>query len=177
MTLYIYLRRWHRALREQVSHRALDSAQTRQAYESGDLPGLPQILLKTSDSYRYIYDTSSIPHSTLPLPDEANLEHIFTQLPRRNLTCFAHFPQSYMMRLLARSPEQQRSFSQSHIAALNFEPGDLFCGGYRVARQTAGRVEVAIELPMQIEMREQGTRRRLVAWSSSVSNPWSLARS
>lgn len=152
ITLYLLARRWHRTLRDQVYHCSLKKAIASKAYSTNGLLDTTPLSLssqKTNEDYRIIYDISSTPSRPgVAFPaNEDELERVFTKSLRRNTGWFARFPQSWMIWLIARTPEQRDSFSRDHIEGLEFRLGELVCGVYRVAKRMAGRVEIAMELP------------------------------
>lgn len=51
-----------------------------------------------------------------------------------------------MLALVSKTPEQKASFTRAHIAALDFEVGDLVCGVYRVKLRRRDRVEFEIKM-------------------------------
>lgn len=144
LTTTLYLRHRHRTLRAQVTTRTLTSPAA--------LPSLPAALTANPSAYHAIHTQDTIP---LSAPTTTHLLHpsnappaqnLFTQLLQRNMHAFARrAPQSYALRLLARTPEQRRSFSHHHISRLQFAEGDLACGVYRVLARDPTRCEMGMD--------------------------------
>ena len=78
---------------------------------------------------------------------QPNAEELFTKLLPRNMVAFANLPQSWMLSMLAKTPEQRNSFQKSRLLAMNYEIGDLFCGFYRVIKRDPFKVEIDMEPP------------------------------
>lgn len=141
----LYLRHHHRTLRSQITTRAVSASDRKH------LSSLPQDLLDNADQYRILHEQDTIP---LPSTVAAYLQtlrtstsqaQILTTLLRRNMHFFStRLPQAYLMRLLAQDAEQKRSFSPSHIQTLDFKPGDLACGFYRVLHREPLRCEMGL---------------------------------
>lgn len=78
---------------------------------------------------------------------EEDAEKLFTKLLRRNMSCFSSTPQCWILRMVAKTPEQKRSFSKAHIEALTFKGGDLCCGFNRVLKRNPLKVELELIPP------------------------------
>ncbi|KAK3720365.1 hypothetical protein LTR37_003776 [Vermiconidia calcicola] len=144
---YLWARGFHRRLAQQVSSAEVSTAEREHAHATGELVSLPQAILETPDDFRIVHKKNEryMPGSTIF--ETQDVEQHFTQLVRRNMACFAHFPQAWFMWLVARDPEQRQSFSQGHIASLSFQEGDLFCGFYRVLKREPLKAEVSMDAP------------------------------
>ena len=115
------------------------------AHDTSRLESLPFELLEKPQDFRIIHEKDEKAISTDLNADQ--IGDLFTKLLRRNMSCFARMPQSWMLWLITKTPEQRQSFSQSHIKSINFSEDDLFCGFYRVVRRTSSKVEVRMEPP------------------------------
>ena len=150
--LALYIHHLHASLRSQITHRQISAEERKALATSNELESLPQDLLDHPEKYRIIHERDAIP---LPLPSprpeliaglsDRDATDLFTRLMRRNMRAFAaYLPQSWLMRLLARTPEQKASFSAAHIEGLEFEPGDVACGFYEVLVRRGVRCEMGM---------------------------------
>jgi hypothetical protein len=96
------------------------------------------------------YDIASKSVATALLPSFQDPYRLLTTYLRHTMSHFAHLPQAYLLRLVARSPETSNSFNSSHIQTSSFEKGDLVCGIYRVEMRSATKIDFAI-LPPKLE--------------------------
>lgn len=101
-----------------------------------------------TDQYYALYDYASKSVPRYSLPSREPTEVLFTKLVRRNMRAFAHFPQGLMMWAVCKTSEEKLSLKASHIDSLDFQVGDLVCGGYRVKVRTANKVEFEIKTDM-----------------------------
>lgn len=159
--LKLYLRHLHERLRSQVQSGAILAATPREAASSNDLESLPQDLLDNAEEYRVYHSQDSLPlprhvhftstirsHDVNQDQDQQHTASLFTRLLQRNMSLFSTYtPQAYLLRLLAQTPEQKRSFRKAYIASLPFKPGDLVCGFYRVLVLRALQCEMVITAP------------------------------
>ncbi|KAL4989835.1 something about silencing, SAS, complex subunit 4-domain-containing protein [Aspergillus falconensis] len=103
-----------------------------------DISSIPSDIF--SSKYYTLYDYASISTPRHTLPDlEPN--QLLIILLRRNMSSFASSPQARLLKLAASSPETIRSFHHTHIAALDFNEGDLVCNAYRVKLRAQEKVE------------------------------------
>lgn len=51
-----------------------------------------------------------------------------------------------MLAMVSKTPEQKRTFKKSHIAALDFQKGDVACGVYHVNVRRRDKVEFEIRM-------------------------------
>lgn len=107
------------------------------------IESLPPDLADPS-KYYIIHDFASkrVPSAKLPTYGDPN--QLLTRYLRRNMTCFAKTPQALLLRLVFKEPEARKTFDASFIQGLDFVPGDVVCGAYRVAVRTANKVEFAM---------------------------------
>jgi hypothetical protein len=146
-SVYLYARYYHQSLASQVSHQAVDTTGRKRARENGELETLPTDLLENPQIFRIIHDRDEKTLDDAQIFDHNNVEELFTKLVRRNMTCFAKLPQSWMLSMMAKTPEQKVSFKQSHLLGIDYVEGDLFCGFYRVIKRDALKVEINMEPP------------------------------
>jgi hypothetical protein len=143
---YLYARYLHQALASQVHHQSIDAAGRKVAVERKELETLPKELLGSPQSFRIVHDRDEKLANCEAFKD-ANAEELFTKLVRRNMAAFAKLPQSWMLSMIAKTPEQRDSFQKSRLLAMNYEVGDLFCGFYRVIKRDSSKVEIDMEPP------------------------------
>ncbi|KAL5001626.1 hypothetical protein BDV10DRAFT_182191 [Aspergillus recurvatus] len=136
LAVSLYLSHQKRYLASQVSH----SSKRGQLSPSTprDISSIPSNIF--SSKYYTLYDYASIstPRHTLPDLEPSQLLII---LLRRNMSSFASSPQARLLKLAASSSETIRSFDHTHIAALDFNEGDLVCNAYRVKLRAQEKVE------------------------------------
>lgn len=139
---YLLARHWHSSLEYQISSTSVTANDRSRSHASGEIESLPNDIIEHPDQYRLVHekDVIAVPISIPPNDNKAS--ELFTKLLRRNMSCFTRFPQMWLLSLVVKSPERKASFSQSHIRALDFQPGDLFCGFYRVTKRDPSKVEV-----------------------------------
>lgn len=51
-----------------------------------------------------------------------------------------------MIRAMSKSVEERQSFKASQLSSLDFQPGDLVCGAYRVIRRSPNKIEFEIQM-------------------------------
>jgi hypothetical protein len=179
---YIWARNFHKNLATNVSHRVVDTRERNESRDSGTLESLPRQLVNDTDDYRIIHDRDEMVISNWRQIGDDRAATLFTALMRRNMSLFSRFPQSWMLWLIAKSPEQRQSFTQAHIKALDFSAGDLFCGFYRIVERRPTRVDINLEFPengppvggmliLSLEQRDDGTllRTDTVQWTRQAS--------
>lgn len=149
-TAYIHVRRYYHFLASQIRTTKIDDPSRKLAKESGQLDSLPNDLLDRPEDLRIVHERDEIELRKNDITSNARIEELFTRLLRRNMLCFSQLPQSYMLRLILKTPEQRRSFSRSHIASLDFKGGDLVCGAYRVLVRSPLKVELGMEATEQM---------------------------
>lgn len=147
-SVVLYVRYLHQRYLSQVQHQAVDAAGRQAAYENNELETLPQELLDYPQMYRIVHDRDEKKLTGFHPLDHDNVEKLFTKLIRRNMTAFSHLPQSWMMSLLAKTPEQKESFKKSHLLTIDYQEGDLYCGFYRVMKRSPFKIEVNMEPPL-----------------------------
>ncbi|KAL6239312.1 something about silencing, SAS, complex subunit 4-domain-containing protein [Aspergillus navahoensis] len=132
----LYLSHQKRYLASQVSHSSnrghLSPSTPR------DISSIPSDIF--SSKYYTLYDYASISTPRHALPD-LEPSQLLIILLRRNMSSFASSPQARLLKLAASSPETIRSFDRTHIAALDFNEGDLVCNAYRVKLRGQEKVE------------------------------------
>ncbi|KAF9884804.1 hypothetical protein FE257_001220 [Aspergillus nanangensis] len=129
-------------------HRTLQTRITHDSHHGSLSPSLSTTIQSIpppvfTDDYFSIHDHASrhVPRSLLP--NQPPPEELFTLLVRRNMTAFAKFPQAWILRLVVPAVAR-KTFGASHIHALNFDPGDVVCGVYRVEERTPNKVVFAL---------------------------------
>lgn len=135
--IYFYI--FHERLSKRIAHTAHYGTLSRPtAIES-----IPDSIF--TPQYFGVYDKCSktVPRASLP---EKSLDALFTRLVRRNMIAFSRFPQALMLAMVSKTPEQKRTFKKSHIAALDFQKGDVACGVYHVNVRRRDKVEFEIRM-------------------------------
>ncbi|KAF3481142.1 uncharacterized protein GIQ15_03901 [Arthroderma uncinatum] len=127
----------------------------RHSSSTGSLAALPLQNIKSmpvsshnkdaASETRAIYDVASLSTASINVSPSLSEDEILTRYLRRNMTAFSRMPQAYALSLTC-DQYARKSFKASHIQRLNFEPGDIVCGGYKVALREQDRVEFAMEL-------------------------------
>ena len=145
-TTWLYVRHWHQSLASQIEHIDVTAKNRKKSQIAGEIECLPVDLVDHPQDFRIIHDTAAKTLLNSTLLENEKVEQLFTQFLRRNMSCFARTPQSWMLKLVL-SSEQRSSFSQFHINALDFQEGDVFCGLYRVTRRNPLKVEIRMEPP------------------------------
>ncbi|KAM5475444.1 hypothetical protein MauCBS54593_001133 [Microsporum audouinii] len=112
-----------------------------------NIKSIPESALdKDASSHtRALYDIASLSTASINICPSLAEDMILTRYLRRNMTAFSRMPQAYALSLTC-DKHARKSFQASHIQRLNFEPGDIVCGGYRVVLREENRVEFAMEL-------------------------------
>lgn len=139
--VYFYI--GHQRLSSRIQHRS-HRGKLSASPKPVDIESIPDSVL--TDAYYALYDrsTKSVPRSELP--STLSTEQLFIRLLRRNMTAFSHFPQALMVRMISSTADERQSFQASRISALDFEPGDLVCGVYRVVGRSRNKVEFEIRM-------------------------------
>ena len=146
-SVYLYARYYHQSLASQINHQKLDTTGRKRAQEHGELETLPKELLESPENFRIVHDRAEKTLDDARLFEHETVEDLFTKLIRRNMSSFAKLPQSWMLSMMAKTPEQKNSFKQSHLVAIDYVECDLFCGFYRVIKRDRLKVEINMELP------------------------------
>lgn len=144
-SIYLYARHLHRTLSTRVNHTVVSAERRKAAHASDEIQCLPVELLEQPQNFRIIHvqDEKAGPVK-VPLDDKQAAE-LFTKLLRWNMIAFStRTPQCYILRLMAKTPEQKASFAAEHISALHFHHGDLFCGFNRVLKRDPLKCEVQL---------------------------------
>lgn len=139
--IYFYI--LHQRLSSRVQHRS-HCGKLAASPKPNEIETIPDIVF--TDEYFALYDRSSKPVPRYLLPGNVPTEQLFTNLVRRNMTAFTHFPQALMIRMVCKSAEEKQSFKASQISSLDFEKGDLVCGVYRVIARRKNKVEFEIKM-------------------------------
>ncbi|KAL4814105.1 something about silencing, SAS, complex subunit 4-domain-containing protein [Aspergillus spinulosporus] len=122
------------------------ASQVRHSSERGQLsPSTPLNVSSISSDifsskYYTLYDYASVSAPRRSLPD-LEPSQLLIALLRRNMSSFASSPQARLLKIAASDPETIRSFDRAHIAALDFDEGDLVCNAYRVKLRAQEKVE------------------------------------
>jgi hypothetical protein len=136
--IYFYV--FHERLSKRITHKShtgtLSTAHPK-------IESIPETVF--SDEYFTIYDHASKSAPRASLPGETT-DVLFTRLVRRNMRAFSRSPQALMLSMASKTAEQKKSFGAGHLAALDFEVGDLVCGCYRVVVRRRDRVEFEIKM-------------------------------
>lgn len=140
--VYFYI--FHQRLSSRIQHKSHSGKLSAPSPKPIEIESVPETIF--TDQYYAIYDHSSKFVSRDSLPKNVPTEQLFSKLVRRNMTAFTRFPQALVIRLISRTPEEQRSFKSSHISSLDFNKGDLVCGVYRVVARTKNKVEFEITM-------------------------------
>ena len=83
--------------------------------------------------------SKSVPSVELPKCDDPSL--MLTKYLQRNMSCFTRFPQALLLKLVFTAPETRDTFRSSFVEKLNFIPGDIVCGAYKVEVRRPDKVE------------------------------------
>ncbi|KAJ5689962.1 hypothetical protein N7462_004354 [Penicillium macrosclerotiorum] len=140
----IYLYTVHERLSSRIQHKSHCGKLSAPSPKPLEIESIPEDIF--TDQYFALYDHSSKAVSRDSLPQNIAAEELFTKLVRRNMIAFTHFPQAWMIRLVSRAPEEKQSFKASHISSLDFRPGDLVGGVYRVVARSGNKVEFEIKM-------------------------------
>ncbi|KAL4774002.1 something about silencing, SAS, complex subunit 4-domain-containing protein [Aspergillus nidulans var. acristatus] len=122
------------------------ASQVRHSSERGQLsPSTPRNVSSISSDifsskYYTLYDYASISAPRHSLPD-LEPSQLLIALLRRNMSSFASSPQARLLKIAASDPETIQSFDRAHIAALDFDEGDLVCNAYKVKLRAPEKVE------------------------------------
>lgn len=129
--------------------------------EATAIDSLPAELAEDPSAFHIIHDIAwkSVPTAKLPTALADHPEQLLNRYLRRNMACFGRTPQALLMRLLvwtksttsnSELAKAGQTFDVAHIQNLDFVPGDVVCGIYRVQARTAARVEFAM-VPLPIK--------------------------
>lgn len=146
-SVYLYARHLHRSLATQIKHTKINAPARRDAYTSGLIECLPVELIERPQDFRIIHVQDEKSGSVSVPQDEQSAGELFTMLLRRNMRAFSLTPQSWILRMIAKTPEQKQSFTKAHIEALNFEEGDIICGFNRVLKRDPLKAELELTPP------------------------------
>ena len=146
-SIFLYVRYLHQSLRSQIKSTKVTAEERKGACASGEIEYLPPDLIERPQDFRILHVQDEKISSVSVPAKEGGAKQLFTKLLRRNNSCFSRTPQSYILRMMAKTPEQKQSFSRSHIESLNFEEGDLFCGFNRVLKRDPLRCEIELVPP------------------------------
>lgn len=147
---YTYATYLRRSLQIQIRHQSIDAAGRRAASNQGELESLPGDLLDYPQNFRIVHDRDERRLSKISAIDRQDAGELFTKLVRRNMAAFSNLPQSWMMSMMAKTPEQRESFKKSHLLGIDYREGDLFCGFYRVIKRGPLKVEIDMEPPPRV---------------------------
>jgi hypothetical protein len=138
------------------SHPVEASSSTRSSIHSQlqSIQSLPPSFHTVPQNYHIYYDScyKTVPASALGESLISNPSQLLTLLLRRNMALFAtRLPQAWFLRFLIsrKIPSLLPSFAPEHIRTLEFEPGDIVAGVYRVVVRTPTRVEFDMWVPPQ----------------------------
>jgi hypothetical protein len=135
--VYFYL--FHQRLSSRIQHKSHSGKLSAPSPKPIEIESVPDDIF--TDQYFALYDHSSKSVARDALPKNIPTEQLFTKLVRRNMVAFTRFPQTLMIRLMSRAPEEQQSFKKAHLSSLDFTQGDLVCGVYRVIARSENKVE------------------------------------
>ncbi|OQD74901.1 hypothetical protein PENDEC_c009G06628 [Penicillium decumbens] len=138
----IYLYMFHQRLSSRIQHKS-HCGKLAASPKPGEIESIPETVF--TDQYVTLHDWSSKAVPRYLLPSDIPTELLFTKLVRRNMTAFSHFPQALMIRMVCKTAEERQSFKASHISSLDFNPGDLVCGVYRVIARSKNKVEFGMK--------------------------------
>lgn len=144
---YLYATYLHRSLQNRIRYQHVDAGGRRTASEQGELESLPKDLLANAQDFHIVHDRDERRLSNASVMERDDIEELFTKLIRRNMSAFSNLPQSWMMSMMAKTPEQRKSFTKSHLLEIDYGEGDLACGFYRVIRRSPFKVEFDMEPP------------------------------
>ncbi|KAJ5442481.1 hypothetical protein N7445_005488 [Penicillium cf. griseofulvum] len=138
--IYFYI--FHERLSKRIIHESHNGTGTLSAAKP-KIESIPKPVF--SDEYFTIYDhaSKSVPRASLP---GETTDVLFKSLVQRNMKAFSRSPQALMLSMASKTPEQKESFGAGHLAALDFEVGDLVCACYRVVVRRRDRVEFEIKM-------------------------------
>ncbi|KAK2751039.1 hypothetical protein FQN57_000114 [Myotisia sp. PD_48] len=141
-TLYLIL--FRRRLGRKIRHKTCSGCLADLPIDS--IRSIPSFTIKHAHQTRAVYDRASLPVPTalLPSPPECPEDELLTRYLRRNMTCFSRLPQAFILRLACEAA-LRKTFQAEYIRKLDFEVGDVVCGGYKVAFRDSERVEFAME--------------------------------
>jgi hypothetical protein len=116
------------------------------------IESLPPSLRTEPQNYHVFFDSCSktVPASSLSESLISDPSHLLTLLLQRNMALFAtRLPQAWLLRFLIgrKIPALLPSFSPAHIRTLEFAPGDIVAGVYRVVVRAPTRVEFDMSVP------------------------------
>ncbi|KAK2868061.1 hypothetical protein FQN49_003196 [Arthroderma sp. PD_2] len=135
----------HRRLGRKVRHSASTGSLADLPLEN--IKSMPESTMRkdVASGTRALYDVASLSTASRNVSPSISEDEILTRYLRRNMTAFSRMPQAYALSLTC-DQYARKSFKASHIQRLNFEPGDVVCGGYKVALREQDRVEFAMEM-------------------------------
>lgn len=139
--------RFHKSLGKRVSHTQHQGAIPETVRNT--ITSIPDAVV--ADECHCFYDRAlcRVPRRELPSKE---LPEVFLLLLRRNMTAFGRFPQAYILHLIA-TPERKHTFCASHIQSLDYQPGDVVNGLYRVCERAESKAVYAIEADGPIDGR------------------------
>ena len=112
---------------------------------------LPEKLRQNPQDYVLSIEHASKLVATSAMPPGVSKSEILTRFMRGNMRSFRRLPHATLLKWMYKSPEAKRTFDHEHLANLDFEVGDIACGGYRVAVREEGRVEIEAVPPKMLE--------------------------
>lgn len=139
--IYFYI--FHKKLSARIQHRS-HCGKLAASPKPCEIESIPDTVF--TDKYFALYDHSSKSVPRYLLPGCMTTEQLFTELVRRNMTAFTHFPQALMIRMACKTAEEIQSFKASHISSLDFNKGDLVSGIYRVIARDTNKVEFEMKM-------------------------------
>lgn len=139
----VYLYGCHQRLSARIQHHCHLGKMTTSP-KPLEIESIPESAFTDESWALYDRSTRSVPGSELP--SSIPMEELFTKLVRRNMIAFSHFPQALMIRMMCKSVEEKQSFKASQLSSMDFQPGDLVCGAYRVVGRSRNKVEFEIQM-------------------------------
>lgn len=131
-----YLIYLHKSLAQTTHH-----VQNRGLLSKSSASGICSIPPSALESKQYMIHDRASKSISISLVPSLSQQELLTLYLRHTMRLFStRFPQAYLLRLIS-SPEGRASFTASHISSLDFIPGDLVCGMYRVTLRTEHTVE------------------------------------